>query len=143
MKPFKLDNEPKIASGFQTPENYFTDFSAKVLQQLPAENLVETKEVKVISFWAKNKNWLYATAAILVVAFSIPMMNLLDRNSEEIHATEIENYLTYHSNLSDDEIVEYLDEDDLNNITIETSVELETIEEILYNESNIEEQITN
>jgi hypothetical protein len=34
MKTFKLENEPKIKSGFKAPENYFDDFSEKVLQQL-------------------------------------------------------------------------------------------------------------
>lgn len=143
MKPFNLDSKPHISSGFKTPENYFNDFSAKVMAQVTKDDLNETKEVEVISFWSRNKSWIYASAAILVVIFSIPIMNLLSTNSDEIHSAEIENYLTYHSNLSDDEIVEYLDEEDLKNITIDNSVEPETIEEILYNESNIEEQITN
>ena len=137
MKDFKLDNEPKITSGFTPTEIYFTDFSTKVMQQLPKE------EPKVISFWARNRSWMYASAASLVVALSIPMMNLLDNNTEEIHAIEIENYLTYHSDLTDDEIVEYLDEEDLKNIPIESSIESETIEEILYDEADIENQILN
>lgn len=137
MKDFKLDNEPKIFSGFTPSESYFRDFSSKVMQQLPKE------EPKVISFWARNRNWMYASAAILVVALSIPMMNLLDNNSEEAHTIEIENYLAYHANLTDDEIVEYLDEEDLKNIPIESSIESETIEEILYDEADIENQILN
>ena len=31
MNEFKLDNEPKIKSGFITPNNYFDDFSEKVM----------------------------------------------------------------------------------------------------------------
>lgn len=137
MKDFKLDNEPKITSGFNPSEIYFTDFSSKVMQQLPKE------EPKVISFWARNRSWIYASAAILVVALSIPMMNLLDNNTEEVHAIEIENYLAYHSDLTDDEIVELLDEEDLKNIPIESSIETETIEEVLYDEADIENQILN
>ena len=137
MKDFKLDNEPKITSGFNPSEVYFTDFSAKVMQQLPKA------EPKVISFWTRNRSWMYASAAILVVALSIPMMNLLDNNTEEVHTMEIENYLTYHSNLTDDEIVELLDEEDLKNIPIESSIETETIEEVLYDEADIENQLLN
>jgi hypothetical protein len=37
MKAFKLENEPKITTGFKTPENYFDDFSVKVLQQINEE----------------------------------------------------------------------------------------------------------
>jgi hypothetical protein len=143
MKDFKLDNQPQIATGFTTPDNYFSDFSAKVLQQLPKVDNEPLNETRVIPFWAKNRSWIYAAAAILVVAFSILMMNLMDANSEEIHTTEIEHYLTYNADITDDEIVELLEEEDLKNITIETSVEPETIEEILYNESNLEEQIIN
>ena len=37
MKPFKLDNEPKITSGFTMPEGYFDSFTDKVLTQLNKE----------------------------------------------------------------------------------------------------------
>ena len=33
MKEFKLDKEPKINSGFTTPEAYFDSFSESVLKQ--------------------------------------------------------------------------------------------------------------
>lgn len=137
MKNFKLDTHKKMESGFTTPDFYFDDFSKKLLEQLPKE------EPKVISFWAKNKNWMYAAAAILVVSFSIPMMNFFGSNSEEAKAAEIENYLTYHSNLTDEEIVEYLDESDIENIDIESTLESETIEQVLYDEVDLEHQITN
>ncbi|WP_431242471.1 hypothetical protein ACQ9BO_21940 [Flavobacterium sp. P21] len=51
MKAFKLENEPKIKSGFKTPEHYFDDLSAKVLQQINEKEV----EVKVIPFY-KRKN---------------------------------------------------------------------------------------
>lgn len=49
MKTFKLENEPKIESGFIVPEQYFDDFSKKVLSQLPEEN------TKVIPLFQKEK----------------------------------------------------------------------------------------
>jgi hypothetical protein len=137
MNDFKLDKHKKIEAGFTTPDFYFDDFSKKVLEQLPKE------EPKVISFWSRNKNWTYAAAAIVVVSLSIPMMNFLGTSSEEAKAAEIENYLTYHSNLTDEEIVEYLDESDINNIDIESTIETETIEQVLYDEVDLEHQITN
>lgn len=137
MKDFKLDTHKKIEAGFSTPDFYFEDFSKKILEQLPKE------EPKVISFWARNKNWMYTAAAILIVSLSIPMMNLINSNSEEAKVAEIENYLTYHSNLTDEEIVEYLDESDLKNIDIESTLETETIEQVLYDEVDLEHQTTN
>lgn len=137
MKNFKLDTYKKIEAGFTTPDFYFENVSKKILEHLPKE------EPKVISFWTRNKNWMYTAAAILVVSFSIPMMNLINLNSEEVKAAEIENYLTYHSNLTDEEIVEYLDESDIENINIESTLETETIEQVLYDEVDLEHQITN
>ena len=34
MKTFKLDNEPKIATGFKVPDSYFDDFQSKIDQRL-------------------------------------------------------------------------------------------------------------
>jgi hypothetical protein len=45
MKQFDLDNDPKIDSGFRIPENYFEQFEAKIMSQLPE------REVKVISLF--------------------------------------------------------------------------------------------
>ena len=50
MKDFKLDNHPKINSGFKTPDHYFDDFSEKILHRL------EEKESKVISIFYRRKN---------------------------------------------------------------------------------------
>ncbi len=59
MKAFKLENEPKIKTGFKTPEHYFDDLSAKVLQQI---NEIEVKkEVKVIPIY-KRKNVISASS---------------------------------------------------------------------------------
>ncbi|HSN47919.1 MAG TPA: hypothetical protein VLR29_04080, partial [Flavobacterium sp.] len=67
MKTFKLDTTPKIESGFKTPENYFDTFSAKVMQQIP------NQEPKIISLFSKNKSWIYAAAAVLVLALTLPI----------------------------------------------------------------------
>ena len=53
MKNFKLENAPKITSGFKTPELYFENFSKNLMQQLPE------KEPKVISLFQKNNTDYY------------------------------------------------------------------------------------
>ena len=90
MHEFKLDNQPKITSGFIVPENYYSDFSKKVLLQIPKE------ESKVISIWVKNKKWLYAVAAVLVLSLSIPFIYISQNDSNETSNAAIENYLSYH-----------------------------------------------
>ena len=110
MNDFKLDNEPKIKSGFQIPENYFDTFSEKVMNQLPKE------EPKVVSLWDRNKRWIYSAAAVLVLSLTIPLANQFQSTSTEVATTEtneIENYLAYHASLSDEEIIKLLDKEDI------------------------------
>lgn len=138
MKNFKLDNEPKIESGFKIPENYFDTFSARVMQQLPVE------EPKTISLFAKRKTWIYAAAAVLVLALSIPVVynNFYGRSSEIDDAT-LENYISYHSNVSSLDIVNLLDEKDIQKINIDLDIEDRAIENELTAEGDLEQYLLN
>lgn len=137
MKTFKLDNEPKIETGFTVPENYFEDFSAKMMQQLPKN------EPKVISIFTKKKNWMYAVAAILLLALSIPIYNNFNSNSTEIDDTTLENYITYHSTVSDADLVNLLDEQDIQKISVDLDIEDITIENELSQNKNLEQYLLN
>lgn len=139
MNDFKLDSNPKVTTGFNVPEGYFENFSERLLQQLPKE------ETKVISFWAKNKNWLYSSAAILVVSFSIPMLYNSQNNSETISATEIENYIAHNSSVSDEEIAEILDTEttEIHKAEATSSEEDQAVEDVLISNPNLENYITN
>ena len=140
MNDFKLDNEPKIKSGFQIPDNYFDTFSEKVMNQLPKE------EPKVVSLWDKNKRWIYSAAAVLVLSLTIPLANQFQSTSTEVATTEtneIENYLAYHASLSDEEIIKLLDKEDIAEIEVTNSLDEEALKQALNEDSNIEYYITN
>ncbi len=140
MNDFKLDNEPKIKSGFQIPENYFDTFSEKVMNQLP------TEEPKVVSLWDRNKRWIYSVAAVLVLSLTIPLANQFQSTSTEVATTEtneIENYLAYHASLSDEEIIKLLDKEDIAEIDISNSLDEEALKQALHEDSNTEYYITN
>lgn len=139
MNDFKLDSNPKVTTGFNTPEGYFENFSERLLQQLPKE------ETKVISFWARNKNWLYSTAAAVVVGLSIPMLYNSQNNSETISATEIENYIANNSSVSDEEIAEILDNEttEIHKVEATSSEEDQAVEDVLISNPNLENYITN
>ncbi len=137
MNEFKLDNEPKITTGFTFPEIYFDDFSEKLMQQLPAT------EPKVISIWAKNRKWMYAVAAVLALSLDISYIFVAQTEGVDASDTAIENYLSYHSTLTDDDIVELLEKEDLEKLEISTSLEDEAIEDILTENTNLEHYITN
>lgn len=137
MKTFKLENEPKIESGFKTPEHYFDDFSARVMQQLPEE------EPKTISIFSKRKTWLYAAAAILIFGLSIPFYNQFNSPSSEIDDVTLENYIAYQSSISDTDLVNLLDEEDIQKMSIDLDIEDKTIENELTENKNLEYYLLN
>ncbi len=136
MKDFKLDNEPKIKTGFQIPEHYFEQFSENVMTKLP------NQEPKVISLWDRNKKWIYGAAAIIVLSLAIPLANQLQNTNQE-ETLEIENYLAYHSTLTNDDIIELLDEEDIAKIEVNNSIDNQTMEDELTENIDIENYITN
>lgn len=137
MKDFKLDTNEKITSGFKIPDNYFDDFSEKVMQRLPKE------EPKVISFYARNKRWIYSAAAVLVLTLSVPIVYQMQNKEAEMTSSEVENYLVNNTTLSDDDIVNLLEQEDIYKLKEETLIEKEALEEALSNNPEIEQYITN
>lgn len=137
MKDFKLDSNEKITSGFKIPDNYFDDFSEKVMQRLPKE------EPKVISFYARNKRWIYSAAAVLVLALSVPIVYQMQNKEAEMTSSEVENYLVNNTTLSDDDIVNLLEQEDIDKLKEEAPIEKEALEEALSNNPEIEQYITN
>jgi len=131
MKTFKLENEPKIKSGFITSENYFEDFSAKILQQLP------NNEPKVISIFSRKKTLFYSAAAVIVLALTIPVYNYYN-TSNEIEPLTLENYISYHSTVSDADLVSLLDENDIQKMNIDLNLEDKNLENELSTNDNID-----
>ena len=136
MKPFKLDNEPKITSGFTIPEHYFDSFEQNILQQFPKE------EPKVISFFSWKKTWYYAAAAAIVVMISIPVYNNYTVNKEEIEAVALEEYITNHTTITDEVLANLLDKEDLDKMKIELNLNDEDVEDFLSTNTNLEQYIT-
>jgi hypothetical protein len=137
MNDFKINTNEKITSGFKIPDNYFDSFSEKVMQQLPKE------EPKVISFFARNKKILFSAAAVLVIALSISLVFKIQNKEQEVSSDDVENYLVYHTTLSDDDIVNLLEQEDIENIKVSNPIENEAIEDALSNNSELEQYITN
>lgn len=137
MKTFKLENEPKIKSGFKTPENYFETFSSRLMQQLPKE------KPKTISIFSKRKTWFYAAAAVLILGLTIPVYNHFYVRSSEIEDITMENYIAYHSSVSDTDLVNLLDEKDIQKMSIDLNIEDIIIENELTENKNLEYYLLN
>ena len=135
MKNFNLGNEPKITSGFTTPDGYFDTFSEKVLAQLPKQ------ETKVISIFSSKKVWYFAAAAILILMLTIPLFTKYSTQQEEIDTATLENYIAYQSNISEEEIVNLLEQDDLDKMKLDFNIDDATIEDALKSNSNLEQYL--
>ena len=137
MKDFKLNNENKITSGFVIPDGYFEAFSDTILEQLPKEKL------KVITVYNSRKNWYYAVAAVVILMLSISIYNKYKFKQEELDSVTLENYIACHSNISEDEIVKLLEQQELDKMKIELNAPDHDIEDILQSNSNLEEYLIN
>lgn len=135
MKTFKVENEPKIETGFITPEHYFENFSIKMMEQLP------NNEPKVISIFQKRKNIFMLVAAVLVLALMIPILNPSTVNSKDLDAVALENYITYQSNVNQYDLISVLESEDINTINSGIVLEDDAIEDHLSTNSNLENLI--
>ncbi|MWB96132.1 hypothetical protein GON26_17355 [Flavobacterium sp. GA093] len=136
MKAFKLENEPKIASGFKTPEGYFDTLSANVLEQMNA------KEVKVIPIYQRKNVISMLVAAVLILALMIPIGYNYNKNAKELDEDTLETYLSYQSNLNQYDLMKELDNNDIQKLGKNVALEDETIEDILSSNPNIENLIS-
>lgn len=136
MKTFKLENEPKIATGFKTPEDYFDNFSAKVLQQ------INENEVKVVPLYKRKKVLTIAAAAAVFIGLMIPVVNNYNATSKDLDEATLENYLAYQSNLNQYDLIQNLDTNDIQKLNKNVAIEDETLEDILSSSPNIEHLIS-
>ena len=136
MKAFKLENEPKITTGFKTPEHYFNALSERVLQQ------INEQEVKVIPIYKRKRVLTLLAAAVIVIALMIPIVNNYNNTSKELDENTLETYLTYQSNLNQYDLINQLDSKDIESLNKNVALEQETLEDILSSNPNIENLIS-
>ena len=107
MKPFDLENKNEIKSGFKVPDNYFEQFEAKMMAQIPVE-----KETKVVSLFYKKQVWISAIAAVFLLAIAIPVYFNMAKESS-LDASTIENYLAQQQNVGITELSKHLTDEDI------------------------------
>lgn len=139
MNNFKLDNHPKIESGFKIPDNYFASLSDNINQKL----IAESNQPKVISFYHRQKKTIFAMAAILVVALSVPFFMQTPTKISDVNGVAFEDYISYNTKMTPYEIGEYLDEDDIENLKVDFEIPIDILEESLLDNLNVEHYSTN
>jgi hypothetical protein len=137
MNEFKLDNHPKIDSGFVAPEHYFDTLSSKINAQLAKE------EPKVISFYQRNKKTIFAVAAVMVIALCIPFFMQKTKTVSELDQNAIEDYISYNTKMTPYELAEYLDAEDIEKLKVDFEIQDDVLEESILNSINVEHYIVN
>jgi hypothetical protein len=132
MKKFNLEKDPKITSGFKVPEQYFDNFSEKVMGQLPTD----TK--KVIPLYTQKNKLFIAVAAVLVFGLFLPVYNQLVQPSEELDTITLENHLSYQTYINQYDLISELDKEDLNKMSATIPLNDEIIEDHLTSNSDLE-----
>lgn len=135
MNDFKINSDHKIESGFKIPEDYFENFSEKVLLR------INKPEPKVVSIFYRRKTWISSVAAILVISLSVTLYTKIAVKSSEEKLT-LENYITNQSEISQYDLVALLDAKDIEKIKIDLKLDNKKIEEKLTNSSDIENYLT-
>lgn len=135
MKDFRLDIEPRITSGFTIPDGYFDTFSNNILEKLPKQ------EKKTHSIFYFRKTWYFAAAAIFILLLSVPLYYKFYNKIEEVDTTTLENYLANQSTISEDEIVDLLENEEVEKMKVDFDIKNIEIEEILKSNTNLEQYI--
>lgn len=135
MKPFDLENKNEIKSGFKVPDNYFEQFEAKMMAQIPVEN-----ETKVVSLFYRKQVWISAIAAVFLLAIAIPVYFNMASESN-LDASTIENYLAQQQNVGITELSKHLTDDDI--IALEKNLSLnesnpDAVEDYLSESENLD-----
>jgi len=135
MKPFQIDEQNKIKSGFTVPEGFFEANAQNLLNQIddtPAP----------ISLWDRYKKPLMSIAAILVIGLGIGFYwKIQVQNDEEAHWAAVESYVAEHTDLTDEAYIDYLNTTALDTLHQNTT-EAKILEEVLIENGDLEQYIT-
>lgn len=136
MNSFNLENSPKIKSGFKTPDGYFENFSEQMLAKIAKE------EKPVISIFQRRKNWFVAAAAVLILGISIPFLNKTDTGNTSVDEETMENYLAYQSTISQYDLINLLDKEDIEALESDLKIDDAVVESALSDNTNLENYLT-
>ncbi|WP_026976399.1 hypothetical protein [Flavobacterium tegetincola] len=135
MNKFSLDKHPKIESGFKAPENYFDNFPDLIMEKIAEEKPKKGKLFSLTTF-------MYAAAAVIVIALSIPFLTSNSITTiEQIDTASLENYISYQSYGSQYEVMNLIDSEDLDDMQVDLDFEDQSIENILTSNPSFENYI--
>ena len=140
MKPFTIENNPKINSGFIVTEDYFKNFTEKINEKLDLNS-----SAIIALHQKKNKSkfvWFKIAASIALLISGIFIFAIQKQNKDSFMA-EIESYLTNRNVYSEDELVDLLDVDAISRIKINSKLTSNELEESLTETADLEQILIN
>ena len=118
MEQINLENNSKITTGFKVPDNYFKNFSERLMLNIPE------KEIKRISIFKKTNTWVYAAAAVLVLGISLSTLTKYNTNLNALKTAELEDYTANNTTINDNDIADLLSENDIKKLNIDFKIEI-------------------
>lgn len=135
MTNFRIDKKDKYKSGFTVPDNYFEEFQHKITVHLNENKKVIPLKIQIKIYWY------LAAAAIFVICLSIPIVNNQNNKPMVLSEIAIENYIISQTNISNDDLLNVLNIDDIQNIIIDENIDEKTVEDALLQDNNLEQYL--
>lgn len=118
MSDFKLTHR-KIDPGWSPPDHYFDSLPDQILKKI---------DENPRSIWQGYRTIIYASAAVLVIAFGIFRFT---KSDDSIDSVSIESYLISQQAVPEDEIIAQFDEADIDALAPELRWDTSEIEDAL------------
>ncbi|MEO4005681.1 MULTISPECIES: hypothetical protein [unclassified Flavobacterium] len=131
MKKFNLENDPKITSGFTTPEPYFDQLEARIMDRL------SQPETKVIPLWRRSSVWMSSIAATLLLAGGLTIYyNSQSNPVTSLDDATVETYLQ--ANVNSYDLIQHLDENDIQALEKSIVLNNDAVEAYLSDHNNLD-----
>jgi len=103
---------------------------------------IAKEEKPVISIFQRRKNWFVAAAAVLILGISIPFLNKTNTGNTSVDEETMENYLAYQSTISQYDLINLLDKEDIEALESDLKVDDAVVESALSDNTNLENYLT-
>ena len=128
MNDFKLNEGQKITTGFTTPTDYFENFTERLMQQLPKQ------DVKVVPLYKRKPVWFSAAAGFIVMVTLGVVYTTATATITQPDDAAIENYLVYQANVNSYDLMQNLDQKDIDELEKSIVINDDAIKDYLTNE---------
>lgn len=135
MNSFNLENGPKIKPGFKTPDNYFENFSEQMLAR------IDSNEKPVRSIFPEKEKLVYGCSGC---PYNWTCNSFSKQACQQCcyRWWSLENYLAYQSTISQYDLINLLDKEDIEALESDLKIDDAVVESALSDNTNLENYLT-